>query len=273
MCRWLAYTGSPVPLDEILYKPEHSLIDQSLHSNLGAVTTDGDGFGLGWYGEGAIPALYKSIEPAWNDQNAKELATQIRSRLLFAHVRASTGTPVQQTNCHPFRHGKWLWMHNGGITDFGTLRRELVLAIDPGLFPLLHGSTDSEVFFYLALTFGLEGAPRAGVARAIKFVEEVGRSHGINNSIRLTLAVSDGEAIWVFRHVSTGAAPSLFYSTKVQTLREQYPGNPVIKSLSDETRLIVSEPLSELSGTWNKMPEACCGVIRSGQLEIEPFAP
>ncbi|RKY14619.1 MAG: class II glutamine amidotransferase, partial [Planctomycetota bacterium] len=115
MCRWLAYTGTALLLEEILYHPTHSLIDQSLNSTLGVTTTNGDGFGVGWYGEGDVPALYKSTLPAWNDRNMRELSGQVRSGLFIAHVRASTGTPVQQTNCHPFRHGKWLWMHNGQI--------------------------------------------------------------------------------------------------------------------------------------------------------------
>ena len=105
MCRWLAYSGTPVLLEELLYKPAHSLIDQSLHSRLGVETTNGDGFGVGWYGEGETPAVFKSVEPAWNDRNLHELARSVRSGLVFAHIRASTGTPVQQTNCHPFRHG------------------------------------------------------------------------------------------------------------------------------------------------------------------------
>ena len=52
MCRWLAYSGTPVLLKDLLYKPKHSLIDQSLHSRLGVETTNGDGFGVGWYGGG-----------------------------------------------------------------------------------------------------------------------------------------------------------------------------------------------------------------------------
>ena len=47
MCRWLAYSGSPILIEELLYKPEHSLIDQSLHARLGVDTTNGDGFSLG----------------------------------------------------------------------------------------------------------------------------------------------------------------------------------------------------------------------------------
>ena len=119
MCRWLVYSGTPVLLQELLYRPKRSLIDQSLHSQLGAETTNGDGFGVGWYGEGQAPAVYKSTEPAWNDRNLRELATYVRAGLVFAHIRASTGTPVQQTNCHPFRYGQWIFVHNGFLAEYG----------------------------------------------------------------------------------------------------------------------------------------------------------
>lgn len=74
MCRWLAYTGSPVLIGDALYTPAHSLIDQSLHSRLGAETTNGDGFGVGWYDAEPTPGVSRSIEPAWNDHNLRELA-------------------------------------------------------------------------------------------------------------------------------------------------------------------------------------------------------
>ena len=155
MCRWLAYSGSPVRLDELLFKPANSLVMQSKHSRLGAETTNGDGFGVGWYGALPTPGIFRSTEPAWNDSNLRELSSQASAGRVFAHIRASTGSAVQQTNCHPFRHGRWLWMHNGVITDFPIVRRDLALAVDPDLFPLIEGSTDSEVFFMLALTLGL----------------------------------------------------------------------------------------------------------------------
>ena len=91
MCRWLAYSGSPVRIEELLYKPQHSLIDQSLHSQLGAETTNGDGFGIGWYGVGETPGVFHSVEPAWNDRNLRDLATHLESALVFAHIRASSG--------------------------------------------------------------------------------------------------------------------------------------------------------------------------------------
>jgi len=273
MCRWLAYSGSPILLEDLLFKPAHSLIDQSLHARLGATTTNGDGFGVGWYGEGPTPAVFKSTEPAWNDRNLRELAAQVRSGLVFAHIRASTGTPVQQTNCHPFRHGDWLWMHNGAIGGFHQIKRELMLRVDPSLFADLEGSTDSEAFFFLALTLGLEDDPPTAVARAVGVIEDVGRRNGVEHPIQMTVATSDGTRVWGFRYSTEGRSRSLYYSTRVSALREQYPDNPVLHNVSDETRLVVSEPLGDLAGAWNEVPEASWGVIEAGQDELRPFTP
>src|SRR5690349_12437152 len=217
MCRWLAYTGSPVVLTEVLYTPVHSLIDQSLHSRLGAETTNGDGFGIGWYDTGPVPGVFRSIEPAWNDQNLHELAGHIRSPLFFAHIRAAIGSAVQQTNCHPFRHGRWLFMHNGFIAGFGEIKRELVLAVDESLYPGIKGQTDSEVLFNLALTFGLETDPAAAVAQAIGFVEDCGRRKGVKYPFQGTIATSNGERLWAIRYSSEGKSRSLFVSRDVRT--------------------------------------------------------
>jgi glutamine amidotransferase len=260
-------------LEELIYKPAHSLIDQSLHARLGVETTNGDGFGVGWYGEQEAPALYKSTAPAWNDRNLRELAGSIKSGLIFAHLRASTGTPVQQTNCHPFRHGKWLWMHNGSIARFPEVKRELTLAIDPSLYADIEGSTDSETFFFLALTLGLEHDPPAAMERAVGVIERVGCSHGIEHPVQMTVAASDGERVWAARYSSMGQSRSLFYSSKVATLRAQYPDNPVLQKVSDDTRLVVSEPLGELAGAWNEVPESSCGVIHHGHDKLRKFTP
>jgi len=273
MCRWLAYSGSPLLIADLLYKPQHSLIDQSLHSKLGAETTNGDGFGIGWYGVGEAPGVFYSVEPAWNDRNLREITEHIESSLVFAHIRASTGTPVQQTNCHPFRHGRWLWMHNGSIAEFPRLRRDLVLAVDPSLYPLIEGSTDSEAFFFLALTFGLEHDPPAAVAAAVGLIEEVGRSHGVEHPMQMTVATTDGVRIWAFRYSSQRASRSLFYSTSVPALRALHPELEVLEGLSDESRLVVSEPLRDLPGAWNEVPESSYGIVQEGQDELYPFTP
>jgi predicted glutamine amidotransferase len=273
MCRWLAYSGSPVLLEELLYGRQNSLIVQSLHSRLGAEETNGDGFGLGWYGKQESPAVFRSIEPAWNDRNLRELAGHIRSPLVFAHIRASTGSPVQQTNCHPFRHGRWLWMHNGFVDGLHSVKRDLAVAVDPDLFPEIEGTTDSELLFHLALTFGLEDDPPRAVERTIGLVESVGHDHGVEFPFQGTIATSDGECIWAFRYSSEGRSRSLFFSTDVRTLRALYPDNELLRDLGDESRLVVSEPLGELPGAWNEVPEASYGVIQPGQDELRPFTP
>jgi predicted glutamine amidotransferase len=273
MCRWLAYSGTPVLLRALLYEPEHSLIDQSLHSRLGVETTNGDGFGVGWYGEGDEPGVFKSIEPAWNERNLRELSDHIRSGLVFAHIRASTGTPVQQTNCHPFRHGRWLWMHNGSIAQFHRVKRDLMLAVDPSLYPEVAGSTDSEAFFFLALTMGLEDDPPGAVARAVGYIEHVGRRHGVEHPIQMTVATTDGRSVWGFRYSTEKKSRSLFFSTRVDTLREQHPDVALLQGLSDETRLVVSEPISSLAGAWNEVPESSYGIVHDGEDELHPFAP
>ena len=273
MCRWLAYSGSPVLIEELLYTPKHSLIDQSLHSNLGAETTNGDGFGIGWYDEAGSPGVFHSIEPAWNDRNLRELSGHIKSGLVLAHIRASSGTAVQQTNCHPFRHGNWLFMHNGVIHDFARIKRELVLAVGADLYPSIQGSTDSETLFYLALTFGLEEDPPAAVARAVGLVEDVGHRHGIEHPVQMTLAITDGERLWIFRYSSENDSRSLFFSTAIETLRAMYPENPLFQALDVETRLVVSEPLGELVGAWQEVPESTYGIVQPGDDELHDFRP
>jgi predicted glutamine amidotransferase len=271
MCRWLAYTGSPVLLTDVLYTPAHSLIDQSLHSKLGAETTNGDGFGIGWYDAAPAPGVFRSIEPAWNDQNLRDLAGHVSSHLFFAHIRAAIGSTVQQANCHPFRHDRWLWMHNGFISDFTTIKRDLVLAVDESLYPEIRGQTDTEVLFYLALTFGLQDDPPDAVARAIGFVEACGRARGVKYPFQGTIATTDGEGLWVFRYSSEGKSRSLFFSRDVRTLRQLYPERQVLREVSDDARIVVSEPIGDLPGAWNEVPEASYGVVGKGHDQLLPF--
>ncbi|MFJ6729492.1 class II glutamine amidotransferase [Streptomyces sp. NPDC091281] len=285
MCRWLAYSGTPVLLDTILYRPAHSLIDQSLHSKMGVETTNGDGFGVGWYGPDgqpgphgrepslSTPAVVRDTGPAWSNRNLREISGHVRSSLFFAHIRASTGTAVQQTNCHPFRHGRWMWMHNGAVEGFHRMRRDLALAVDPELFLDMEGATDSEMMFYLALTLGLEEDPPSAVARMTGLVERTGRAYGVRDPMQMTVAVTDGRTLWAFRYSSARSSRSLFYSTRVDTLRALHPDLAFLREVSDTSRLIVSEPLGDLPGAWNEVPESTYGVVGPGGDEMHPFAP
>ena len=234
MCRWLAYYGKPIRMDKVLYQGQYSLIDQSLKSRLGAEPTNGDGFGIGWYSPTGDPGVFHSTEPAWNDRNLREISGHVESHLFFAHVRATTGTPVQETNCHPFHYGKWLWMHNGLIGDWLTVKRDLVLQVAPALYPLIEGTTDSEVLFFLALTLGLEEDPPGAVERAIGLVEEIGHRHGVEYPFQGTIATTNGERIWAFRYSSEGKSRSLYFSTSYDTLKALYPDDPRLADFDEE---------------------------------------
>jgi glutamine amidotransferase len=275
MCRWNAWYGQPIVVDELLFQTQHSLIDQSLHSRLGVETTNGDGFGVGWYSDidGEIPARYRSVTPAWNDVNLRDLASHIESPLFLAHIRATTGTPVQETNCHPFRHGRWLFVHNGVINGFELIRRELLFAVDPALFGGIAGSTDSETLFYLALTYGLEDDPVGAVARAVGFVEATARAHGIEHPVQMTLGFSDGERLWAIRYSTEHKSRSLYISADRATVQALYPDNPRLARLTDEDRIIVSEPLADLPGVWLEVPEATALVVQHGPDIRLPFRP
>jgi predicted glutamine amidotransferase len=273
MCRWLAYSGSSILLQQALYQGPNSLVNQSLHSRLGAEPTNGDGFGVGWYGAPDTPGMYHSTEPAWNDQNLRELSGHISSPLSFTHIRAAIGSAVQETNCHPFRHDRWLFMHNGYINEFGRIKRDLILSIDPSLYPEVKGQADTEVLFFLALTFGLEDDPPAAVEQAVGLVEAVASRHGVPNAFQGTVATTNGENIWAFRYSSERQSRSLFYTTDLPTLRKLYPDRELFQSLSDDARLIVSEPLGDVAGVWNEVPESSWGVIGPNGNELRPFRP
>jgi predicted glutamine amidotransferase len=274
MCRWNAYYGEPLLIDELLFRMDHSLIDQSLHSRMGVETTNGDGFGLGWYGaNGGRPCRYRSVTPAWSDVNVRELAAHVESPLFLAHIRATTGTPVQQTNCHPFRHRQWLFVHNGVLDGFPAYRRELMLAVDPALFDDIFGSTDSEVLFYLALTFGLEEDPLGAVERAVGFVEATGRAHGIEHPVQMTLGFTNGERLWAVRYSSEGRSRTLFVSEEASALRELHPESERLQRLNDEDRAIVSEPLGDLPGAWIEVPESTALIVQPGPDEQRAFSP
>src|SRR5262249_21704980 len=153
------------------------------------------------------------------------------------------------------------------------LKRDLMFAVAPDLFPLIQGSTDSEVMFYLALTFGLRDDPSGAVARMAGFVEAMGEARGVPNPLQMTVATSDGHNVWAFRYSTVRRSGSLYYSTAVATLRPLYPHNAALQNLSEEARLIVSEPFGELEGAWNEVPESMWGAIQDGPDKIAMFRP
>lgn len=270
MCRWLAYTGEPLRPAALVLDAQHSVVAMSQNSPLGAETVNGDGFGFGWYpqdtGETDAPGaghpfVFRSIEPAWNDQNLQEISRAILSPLFFAHVRAAAGPPIQQTNCHPFRHDEWLFMHNGAISGFGLIKRDLTLAVDPALYPLMQGTTDSGVLFHLALTYGLADDPIVGVGAAIRRVEELGHAAEVQFPMQGTIAVSNGKTLWAFRYSTQGRSRSLFHSADIPTLRAMYPDAERLSLFGDHAQVVVSEPLNDVPGIFHEVGESTVAVL------------
>ena len=255
----MAYSGPPIFLDTVLFEAENSLVDQSLNARWSQVVTNGDGVGIGWYGERDKPGLYRDVLPAWNDDNLREVAEQVQSGLFFAHVRAATGeSPTARQNCHPFRHGEWLFMHNGAIADFPLLRRELDLAIPEGLYRHKKGTTDSETIFYLLLANGLADDPSAAYAATGKLVEDAMAAQGIDGPFRFAAIATDGQRMVAIRYSSDRQSPSLFYGLGVGGV--------------EQSVMIMSEPSDEDAGHWAEVPEGSIVFAGDGALHVEDFA-
>ncbi|EEX88043.1 hypothetical protein B998_01925 [Brucella sp. F96/2] len=202
MCRWAAYLGPETYLEDIISSPSHSLVAQSHDAHEAKTRTNGDGFGVAWYGHRSEPGLYRDILPAWSDQNLRSLARQIRSRLFLAHVRASTGGLTSRSNCHPFVSGRWSFMHNGQIGNFDRLRRRLESHLGDELYTQKHGATDSELIFLLMLEFGLDNDPVLALTRTVSTIVEEAICAGVPPFLRLTAAFSEGNQLYAIRYAT-----------------------------------------------------------------------
>ncbi len=257
MCRWAAYIGEPAFLDDIVTAPRHSLIAQSHHALEAKTPTNGDGFGVAWYGGRPEPGLYRDILPAWSDTNLKSLCRQIQSPLFLAHVRASTGGATSRTNCHPFVYGSWSFMHNGQIGGFDRLRRRLEVSISDELYDQIEGTTDSEMFFLLMLHEGLADDPHGATERAAARVIEASHAAGIQPHLRLTAAFADGKRLHAVRYATDAFAPTLY----------------VGEMRSPRGRCVVSEPFDHEGFDWQAVPPSSFMTVTANSVSILPFQP
>ena len=257
MCRWAAYLGPETFLEAVVSAPRQSLIAQSQHALRGKAETNGDGFGIAWYGYHPEPGLYRDILPAWSDPNLRNLARHVRSNLFLAHVRRSTGTASNRSNCHPFVVGRWSFMHNGEIGGYENVRQRLDRLLPEELYHYRVGTTDSEVMFLLALSYGLESDPQGAIARMAGTVETVAKRGGKTPYLRLTAAFSEGERLYAVRYSSDELAPSLCYR----------------KAHTHGSRTVASEPLDAEQDDWQDVPPGSFAVFTAQEVSIQPFAP
>ncbi len=255
MCRWLAYRGEPLFLEDLIAAPKHSLIAQSLSCREAPKNTNGDGFGIAWYDRRAEPGIYRETFPAWSNENLRNLCHHLRSGLFLAHVRAATGTATILPNCHPFAVGKMSFMHNGQIENFGVVRRQLEAMVPDALYKYREGTTDSEVLFLLMLAQGLETNPLEATERALFLVESVLKRNHLPVSVRFSAAFSDGHTIYAVRYSSDAITPTLYYK-KTPT-----------------GAIVVSEPLDDEPNYWTPVSKQQALCIAPDGLSLHDFNP
>ncbi|WP_333711964.1 class II glutamine amidotransferase [Yoonia sp.] len=251
MCRIAAYTGPAIPLENIVVRPVHSLLDQSQHATEAKLAVNGDGFGISWYDDRGALGLYRDVLPAWADDNLINLCRMVRSPLFIAHIRASTVGETTRVNCHPFTSGNWTFCHNGQIPHFRTIRRRMMAALPEHLFEQMRGTTDSEMIFLTLLANGLATDPLRALALTL---DQIG-AEGDDGPTKITCAFSDGETLYGFRHASSGSAPTLYVSAV----------------LDHGGRSVASEPLCGMAQRWTAVPQdTLCKVTAQG-VEMVPL--
>jgi len=262
MCRFLCYRGREILLSDLLYKPANSLIRQSFKAKGRTEPLNGDGFGVGWYTSeiSSTPCVFAGLTPAWSNQNLRRLSEHVKSTCLFAHVRAaSPGMRVSAANCHPFQHGRFLWMHNGGIRDFWKIKRRLRASLPDHLYHSIEGTTDSEHAFAVFLHFlGDLHQPRtaaelgSALVATIRQLEQWVAEAGIHEPSFCNFAVTDGQSVATVRYVSdpTLKPHSLYFSTGGKYKCDNGSCRFVECNADDKSIIVASERLTTNADDW-----------------------
>jgi len=283
MCRFLIYKGKPIIIAELITKPAHSLIKQSVHSRERKEPLNGDGFGLGWYAPSLSqePALFTSLTPAWGNRNLRRLVDKIQSPCLFAHIRAaSKGLMVSEVNCHPFQYRNLLWMHNGVCNEFYRIKRILRQSLKDEFYHMISGTTDSEHAFALFLNFLPEGKKwtlsdyKRAMVQTIKQLNLWSKEAGIEGKSMYNFALSDGENIVVTRYATHGDeySETLDYSSGTAFECDGDVCHMINPGKGKEAIIVSSEPLTDLKEDWKPVPiDHLLAIDAANNTEIIPI--
>jgi len=264
MCRLMAYMGSPIIIDKLLYQPKNSLINQSINAKELEEPLNGDGFGIGWYVADVNyePVTFVSINPAWSNRNLRNLAPKIRTECFIAHVRAASVGEVSESNCHPFQYKNLLMMHNGGVEDFSLIKRQIREPLSDEFYNWIKGQTDSEHIFALLLHYLFketsEVTPESVIhafERTFEHLNRLMKQFGIHEAAYLNMVVTNGLFVVGTRYVSDPKenALTLYHSEATHYAVEN--GVSQMTDSADGARavLVVSEKLSDEKG-WTLVP-------------------
>jgi len=281
MCRWIVYFGNNVTVSDAIGTHGHGLVTvakapvyapgfskENLFDKDDIIVNhqeNGDGFGIGFYPADKslmLPAVLRDCKPIWHSNNLGPIAGAVKSSLVFGHVRkAFNFGSVAEQNCHPFRHGVYMFMHNGAIWKFHKIRASILRMIseildgvskDHDIEEEIQGTTDSEALFFLILalvaklknsldfskptctTEELKSCMLKGINIVLELVND--KVGNIGDGSRLNLALTDGTHVIVTRFRNAeNQPPSLYYTLRqknAKTLRARYLSEAL--SLDDE---------------------------------------
>jgi glutamine amidotransferase len=264
MCRLMAYKGTPIIMDKLLYQPKNSLVNQSSNAREIEEPLNGDGFGLGWYVPefNQEPATFVSVNPAWSNRNLRSLAPRIKTECMIAHVRAASVGEVSESNCHPFQYKNLLMAHNGGVEEFNKIKRKLRAPLTDEMYTWIKGQTDSEhIFAYLINTL-ITQHKSIGVDEVVDsfektftFIKKLMAEAGIQDAAYLNMAFTNGLFIVATRWVSdpNEEALTLYHSEGSRYVVEDGVTRMDAPKDDDQAVLIVSEKMTD-DGYWTMIP-------------------
>ncbi|MDP7028854.1 MAG: class II glutamine amidotransferase [Phycisphaerales bacterium] len=254
-------------MSTLLHDPEHSLLTQSKHATQSRWVVNGDGVGMGWYDGDPDPGQYRETRAAWNDENVKSLARHIRSGLFLAHVRAVTQGIVSRTNTHPFLMGDWLFQHNGDVGGFKLMQRAIDARLADPWFGDRQGQTDSESLFALAMTYGLQDDPVAGITAMVRSILEIREELGVTEPFMMSTAMTGGDGLWCARFAVGCQAPSLYWGAGLNLCNS----DGTTTRLDPSATVVVSEPLDTEQFAWQEVPERSIVRVDTSGVDVQPL--
>ncbi len=282
MCRLMAYIGSPVIIDKLLYQPKNSLVNQSINAKEIEEPLNGDGFGIGWYAKdvNTEPVTFVSVHPAWSNRNLRNLAPKIKSDCFIAHVRAASVGEVSESNCHPFQYKDILMAHNGGVENFGNIKRKIREPLTDELYNWIKGQTDSEHIFSFLLNDLLrnnkEITPDAVVTsfeNTFTALKKMMTENNIKEEAYLNMVVTNGTFIVGTRYVTDPKEEplTLYHSEGSRFVVEDGVTHLMAPEDNDHAVLVVSEKLSD-SKDWTLIPKNHFVIVENSlNVRIKPI--
>ncbi len=283
MCRFIAYQGHPIRIADLLYRPRHSLVRQSMHAELMSQPFNADGYGIGFYTDSEqTPCILRTCAPAWSNRGMENVAQRLNSSRVFAHIRAaSPGLQVQDANCHPFGHGRYQFMHNGDLANFRRFKRRLQNGLSEIAWEGIEGSTDSEHAFAVFLDQAggpqadlAAGAMRSALVGTLARLMELDAQSGPPGSLICNFAVCDGRSTVVSRFASRAERPaSLFYSAGSRYLLDGEDGDMLPpEGERPGAVMVASEPITRRPEDWIELPlNHTLTIDADGAISLEPI--